>query len=169
MTYKSKVLRIIDANVNRAMEGVRVVEEIARMVLDNKKLTEELKNVRGNLKQAVKSLPDAKTLLKFRESLKDVGRKITTEMENRREDLDSIFHSNIKRAQEATRVLEEFSKGTSVKSAKAFKGLRFKLYDVEKRIKPLIVSSKRKMLDFDIYVVSDPLRLPLEAARGVIK
>lgn len=169
MKYKSKILRIIDANVNRAMEGMRVVEEIARLVLDNKKISRELKNLRGDLQQTVKALPDVKSLVKFREAMKDVGRKISTEMENRREGLEGVFQANIKRAQEATRVLEEFSKSTGARSAKSFKALRFKLYDVEKKIKPLILSSKRKMLDFDLYVVSDPLRSHLEAARGVIR
>ena len=36
-------LRIIDANINRLIEGFRVLEEIARMVLNNSVLTEKLK------------------------------------------------------------------------------------------------------------------------------
>ena len=39
-------LRIIDANINRIGEGVRVLEEFARMSLNDTDLTQQLKNIR---------------------------------------------------------------------------------------------------------------------------
>ena len=41
-----ETLRIIDANINRAGEGLRFLEEIARFVLDDAALSQQLKNMR---------------------------------------------------------------------------------------------------------------------------
>jgi len=40
---ENKVGRIIDANLNRVKEGLRVCEEITRFILDNHKFTLNLK------------------------------------------------------------------------------------------------------------------------------
>ncbi len=47
------LLRVIDAAANRAREGLRVVEDFARMVLDDRFLTGELKSLRHGLQQAL--------------------------------------------------------------------------------------------------------------------
>ena len=43
------MFRIIDANLNRATEALRVLEEIARFKFDDKKMSEELKNLRHKI------------------------------------------------------------------------------------------------------------------------
>ena len=47
---KEKIKRIIDANVNRAVEGLRILEEIARFILEDKETTNELKNLRFKIR-----------------------------------------------------------------------------------------------------------------------
>ena len=41
-----RTLRIIDANLNRMGEGLRVLEDAARFLLNNAVLSEELKTLR---------------------------------------------------------------------------------------------------------------------------
>lgn len=124
------IYRIIDANLNRAREGLRVVEEICRFVLQDKRLTLTVKKLRGDLSRKMIK----EQALKARRALADVGRKLYTEREGRRKNIKDIFQSNIKRAEEAVRVLEEFSKLIDPKSGMRFKKIRFKIYEVEKRI-----------------------------------
>lgn len=128
-----KIYRILDANINRAMEGLRVVEEVARFILDDKKTTARIKLLRNDLKKAVSKL-SREELLKARKSLEDVGGKLYTKEESSRKNILSIFKSNIKRAEESMRVLEEFSKLIKPQLGVKFKNIRFKLYDIEKNL-----------------------------------
>ena len=43
------VYRVLDANYNRAVEGLRVVEEFARFVISDPRITSELKQLRHQL------------------------------------------------------------------------------------------------------------------------
>ncbi|MFH1386289.1 MAG: thiamine-phosphate pyrophosphorylase [bacterium] len=129
MENENKILRIIDANVNRATEGLRVVEEICRFILEDKKLTLTIKSLRGRINKIIK------TPIKVRESVKDVGRDTYIETEGKREKLEDVFQANMKRAQEAVRCLEEFSKLIDAKYGKEYKAIRFKLYTLEKKLR----------------------------------
>jgi thiamine-phosphate pyrophosphorylase len=74
--------------------------------------------------------------------------------------------ANAKRVQEALRVLEEFSKLIKPKAGKKIKEIRFKIYDLEQKI--FYVLNRRLKLDFDLYVVTDPMRNHVEVARSSI-
>ena len=128
-----KVNRILDANLNRAKEGLRVCEEVARFVLDNPKLTSRLKAARHKIDRLARSLASSPELLKMRKSLSDVGRN-NSAGELKRENVDDIFRANIQRCKESMRVLEEFSKLSDLKAALKFKALRYEIYDIEKVI-----------------------------------
>ena len=82
--------RIIDANINRAKEGLRVCEEITRFILDNRALTQELKLIRHKIDPIVKLLPSSFELIKTRKSLKDVGMTISAG-EYKRKNVRDIF------------------------------------------------------------------------------
>lgn len=154
----SKILRIIDANTNRAVEGLRVVEEIVRFVLEDTKLTIEIKKLRRELRRA--------SNFQGRDALGDVGRKVYTATEGKRENLADIFSANMKRAQEAVRCLEEFSKLFNPKYGKRFKQIRFQLYELEKIIALRI--THYSLLDFSLYVVTDPEFDHLKVAKKVL-
>jgi thiamine-phosphate pyrophosphorylase len=123
-----QTLRLLDANLNRATEGIRVVEDIARYIYNDKNLSSKLKNLRHLCR-----LEDYDNLLKTRDIKNDVLKE-TTKSEQTRENLKSILIANFKRAQESCRVLEEFSKLFSLKSSQNFKFIRYELYDLEKTI-----------------------------------
>ena len=129
---KSTVNRIIDANINRTKEGLRVCEEITRFILNNRSLTLELKKIRHEVDSATRGLAPRNELLKERLAQEDVGRNIHAH-ELKRDSLKDIFFANIQRAKESVRVLEEFSKLVNLKSALKFKMVRYKIYALEKK------------------------------------
>jgi thiamine-phosphate pyrophosphorylase len=132
------VYRILDANLNRAREGLRVVEEIARLYFDDAALSSKLKRLRHELTVTARKHFDEKKLLSFRNSVGDVGADGMGKSEKKRADLGSVVQANLRRSQEAARVLEEFGKLISADSAKDFKRIRFKLYTLEQEIQELL-------------------------------
>lgn len=128
---KSNFSRIIDANLNRAKEGLRVCEEITRFILDNHKFTAQLKAARHKIKGLTSQAYPVAQLLKHRSALADVGR-LNCRGELARANCKDIFWANIQRVKESLRVLEEFSKLVDARTALGFKQLRYKVYEIEK-------------------------------------
>ncbi len=129
-----KIARIIDANTNRLTEGLRVCEDIARFMLDDRPATSRFKSIRHRAALAVKNLgADKKALTRFRDSDGDVG-KTGIKSEKSRGTVADVFKANIKRGEESMRVLEEFAKLSNAVSADQFKKMRFELYSLEKAL-----------------------------------
>lgn len=124
--------RILDANFNRAREGLRVCEELCRFVLDEPSLTRRLKAVRHRLGDELRRrVFDPAQLARARDSRADVGRGYD-KLESRRDDLASVFIANIERVKESLRVLEEISKTVDARAPARFKSMRFAVYAIEK-------------------------------------
>lgn len=123
-----ELFRVIDANINRLKEGIRVVEDIMRYRDNNKELSSKLKSLRHKAK-----IQEITELLLYRDSINDVLRP-TTKSELNRSDIKSILLANFKRAEESSRVLEELFKLHSQKYSENFKDIRYELYNLEKEI-----------------------------------
>lgn len=123
-----ELFRVIDANLNRLKEGIRVIEDIIRYRDNNKELASRLKNLRHLAK-----VEETFELLKFRDSVNDVLRS-TIKSELNRTNIKSIFLANFKRAQESSRVLEELYKLNNAHYSENFKRIRYELYTLEKEI-----------------------------------
>jgi len=123
--------RIIDANLNRVKEGLRVCEEITRFILDDHKFTAQLKAARHKIDLLVSRIYSPPELFSQRKAQTDVGR-FNSSGETKRGNCKDIFWANIQRVKESLRVLEEFSKLVDVKVALGFKQLRYKVYEIEK-------------------------------------
>ena len=124
--FDSSLYRVIDANLNRLKEGVRVIEDIARYVNNDKSLASKLKEIRHQSR-----IDDLQNLLNSRDSVNDVLRPTVTSEMNR-DSLESIIIANYKRAQESSRVLEEMYKIVDPALSENFKSLRYALYQLEK-------------------------------------
>jgi thiamine-phosphate pyrophosphorylase len=124
------LLRTIDANINRFKEGIRVAEDILRYEY-NSYLAKELKNIRHII------IPDYEKFIKFRDSNNDIL-KSSIKTEQTRNSLKDIIVSNLKRAQESARVLEESFKLYDIIISEKFKDARYKLYSLEKEILELL-------------------------------
>jgi thiamine-phosphate pyrophosphorylase len=151
LTEHFDTARILDACANRAREGLRVVEDYCRFVLEDKFLSGQLKQLRHDLAAVLHELqPD--TLLAARDTAGDVGTGIATASEQQRLSLRDVARANWKRLQEALRSLEEFGKLREGNLGKTLEQLRYRSYTLEQAI--LLGSFPRERLaDAVLYVL----------------
>ncbi|MEI8198291.1 MAG: thiamine phosphate synthase, partial [Phycisphaerae bacterium] len=125
--------RILDANANRAREALRVLEDYARLGLNDASLAGSLKNLRHGLAAALSPL-DIQDALCARDTPGDVGTVIKTEAELRRASLAEVVIAAGKRLSEALRVLEEIAKTTQPAAAAQLETLRYQGYSIEQAL-----------------------------------
>ncbi len=126
-----QVLRIIDANLDRIGEGLRLLEDLARFALNDASLTRQLKDMRHDL--LISDWQFQQRLLQARDSAGDVGADIEAAGEEKERELPIMAVANARRVQEALRVTEELAKATNLDPGK-FKQARFKLYELEQAL-----------------------------------
>lgn len=129
-----QLARVLDANINRAKEGLRVCEEITRFILGDTALTKHLKNCRHKIDRATAPLVSLKERLLGRSSSTDIGKQIFLRSEFKRAGTTDIFFANIQRVKESLRVLEEFAKLSKKHAAAAIKKIRYDTYEIEKKV-----------------------------------
>jgi len=168
------LLRMLDANANRAREGLRVIEDYARFVLNDAGLQGELKSLRHDFAEAVK--PYLSDAILHRDTPGDVGTTATTASESRREDFADLVVAAGKRLGEALRAIEEVlktvSRSTGVppvsdhlgtgetpvlrRSASApsaaVESIRYRFYDLEQRV-ALTLRPAKHFANVRLYVL----------------
>jgi thiamine-phosphate pyrophosphorylase len=165
---RRQLLRILDANRNRALEALRVVEEHARFVLSADELARRTKDLRHRVhvalaREGLEDLhlnrdvasdplrPDAPG-----ESPRDVDARAI------RETTEDVARANLSRAKEALRTLEEYAKPAFAPVAVELERIRYAVYTLES---DLLASSRvRELLgDRRVYVLLEakPGRPPL--------
>ncbi|SFV54209.1 Thiamin-phosphate pyrophosphorylase [hydrothermal vent metagenome] len=117
--------RLIDANLNRLGEGIRVIEDINRYIHNNKSLTHRLKSLRHKLQEAYSI-----DRLSYRDIQNDI-QKESIDSELIRASLNDLIVANFSRSQESSRVLEESFKLIDIKLSETFKSIRYELYEIE--------------------------------------
>lgn len=127
MTTNNKIERLIDANLNRLREALRLLEDVQRYIFDNKELSYTFKELRHKLTP----LFDTKRL-EYRDIEGDVA-KTSTASELERGSLKDMIDANFSRALESARVLEEAFKLTEPKNSAVAKEVRYKLYGLHKK------------------------------------
>ena len=132
MLSKDLIYRILDANLNRVTEGMRVCEEVARFILNDRRLTAQFKSIRHRIFKVFVSL-GRDELIKKRKSREDVGRDLLRG-ELKRSNYQDIFFANMQRVKESMRVLEEFYKLIDKKAVIKLKRLRYHVYEIEKNV-----------------------------------
>lgn len=121
------VLRILDASANRVGEGLRTVEEWARFALDDQELSTELKAIRHQVAIALAVLP-RQDLLAARDTLGDVGTKITGDQERVRTTAKDVVVAGISRTGQSLRVIEEYLKTIDADAAATIEQARYRFY-----------------------------------------
>lgn len=149
------MLRIYDANFNRCSEGLRVLEETARFLLNDSELTKDLKHLRHQLAKYYTEIEPQ--LLTSRDSVNDVGIKSDLPTEYARGDTGSIVTANARRVQESLRVLEEYSKlaGTSSINAYEMEQMRFSLYQLEQELTSKVMRKEKANCISGVYLILD--------------
>lgn len=158
-------LRILDAALNRAGEGLRVVEDYVRFVLDDAHLTEMAKQLRHDLATAGARLPLADRHTS-RDTQADVGTAISTPSEGRRADAWEVCVASFERAKQSLRSLEEFGKVAKPQAAAQFEALRYRLYTLEAAV-GRTVDAVARLTDVRLYVLVDGGESEAEFARLV--
>ena len=131
---KNPYWRIVDANYNRTKEALRVCEDFSRFFLNNRSLTSQFKTCRHRLTKLLLRFPTPLYRIVATRNVKgDVGRKGRRMQDRPRPGWRDIFMANLKRGQEAVRVIEELSKILAPRQAVEFERLRFRLYELEKQ------------------------------------
>jgi len=129
-----RVLALIDANLNRAREGLRVLEDFARFVQRNVAATVAIKQLRHDLVSAELLFRNACPAIDQRDTIADVGTNFSTAAEMKREHINDVVTANARRVQEALRSLEEFGKTVDASFAATIKQLRYRSYAAEQLI-----------------------------------
>jgi len=139
--------RIIDANINRVSEGIRVLEDISRFIFENKAITEELRNLRHLTRKSFKD----ERLINFRDSIGDIGFEISSNsVLDKKEYLDNLIDANFKRVQEGLRCIEESLKILGhYEISKVYENIRYSSYNLEKKF-----VIKDFSLDTDLYCIT---------------
>ena len=146
----------IDANINRSLEGLRVCEDIFRFVVSNNIISQRIKEIRHRVGGLVNVFP-RNDLLRGRDVEKDAQKFIDLASEKSRDSVYGIAKSNLHRAMEAMRSIEEFFKLVNPGTEKnPFQEIRFSLYALEKDIVPFLLrDDKRNAFRSSLYAILD--------------
>jgi thiamine-phosphate pyrophosphorylase len=174
-----QTLRIIDANLNRIGESLRLLEDIARLILNNAALSRQLKSMRHELEEV--DFPLKKQLLQARQADSDVGADIKVEQQLEKRDLYTAVIANSRRIEQSLRVIEELGKGLyAIIDTDSLKGrshleiareilkggariiqLRDKTTP-KKELLPIAVALKKLCAEYDaLFIVNDHLDIAL--------
>jgi thiamine-phosphate pyrophosphorylase len=144
------VLRLLDANANRAREALRVLEDYARFVLDDRELSAGLKGIRHEFSAVLRTL--LSEAIVHRDTPGDVGTGNKTESELHRADISEVVTAAGKRLGEALRAIEEYLKTISPGDAARIERIRYSFYDIEQRVARTLCRAKR-FADVRLYVL----------------
>jgi len=147
-------LRIIDANLNRIGEGLRVLEEFARLSLNDAGLTGQLKNLRHEMVHIDSRLQQQ--LLLARDAAGDVGADLEASGQGKPQDFTGTITANARRVQESLRVMEELAResGPDLKT-ESYRKARFSLYTIEKALLAKMMRQDKLGRLTGLYVIID--------------
>jgi thiamine-phosphate pyrophosphorylase len=165
-------LRIIDASINRIGEGLRVLEEFARLSLDDAVLTRQLKNLRHKIVHIESRLQQR--LIQARDAGGDIGADMEAPGQEKMRDFTETIVANARRVQESLRVLEELAResGPGLRT-EDYRQARFALYTIEKELLLKMLRRDKIQRLTGLYVIIDTAflkgRSHLDVAAQVIK
>jgi thiamine-phosphate pyrophosphorylase len=160
-----RIFQILDANLDRAREGLRVLEDWARFALGKEKFVEKIKNFRHILGKN-----HLEIYKQSRNHIEDKCKGLTHQEQINRKTPEQIISSNSGRVQEALRVIEEFSRLHNNDLSKIASEIRYEIYTLEI---DLLSSSKRKkseelLKENDLYVITDQKENLLEIIEEIL-
>lgn len=149
----NSIFRIIDANINRVSEGLRVLEDLARFSHCNELITEEIKKLRHNVRKSISDLNI--NLLSSRNTPNDIGLNISqkSNLDNKANTKELVL-GNFKRVQEGLRVIEENLKVAGFyEISKLYEKYRYEAYTLEKSFFGLVFI-RNKLQKTDLYCIT---------------
>ena len=161
----SRIYQIIDANLDRAREGLRVLEDWARFGLGENDSVKRIKNFRQILGKN-----HLEVYKQSRNFIKDECKGLTHQEQSKRSSPDQIISSNAGRVQEALRVIEEFSRAHNYDLSKIAAEIRYEIYTLEIELLRLIryKNSEEILKENDLYVITDQKENLLEIIEAIL-
>ncbi len=160
-----RIYQIIDANLDRAREGLRVLEDWARFGLGKEKYVERIKNFRQILGKN-----HLEVYKQSRNHIEDKCKGLIHHEQSKRKTSEQIISSNSGRVQEALRVVEEFSRLNNYELSKIASEIRYEIYTLE--VDLLSLSKCRKSVEIlkenDLYVITDQKEHLLEIIEEIL-
>ncbi len=160
-----RIYQIIDANLDRAREGLRVLEDWARFGLGENDSVKRIKNFRQILGKN-----HLEIYKQSRNFIEDECKGLTHKEQSKRNAPDQIISSNAGRVQEALRVIEEFARLHNHELSKIASEIRYEIYTLEI---DLLNLSKYKdsgeiLKENDLYVITDQKENLLEIIESIL-
>jgi thiamine-phosphate pyrophosphorylase len=149
-SIESAVWRILDANFDRAREGLRIIEEWCRFALNHPGMANECKQMRQDL--GMWHTPEIRSA---RDTTRDVGTTLTHPREEQRTGIEQLLQANLCRVQEALRVLEEYGKLSSLALSSSCKQMRYRVYTLESNL--LTYRRRQNLASARLYLVTAPM------------
>jgi thiamine-phosphate pyrophosphorylase len=146
-----EIYRILDANLNRAREALRVAEDCGRFALNDPAITAMAKNMRSDLKEILDRMPVAELLLS-RDTPGDIGTDLTSPTEAARGGMIDVAMAAMKRLSEALRSIEEYSKVVAPGATLQIERMRYNAYTLEQRLVHRVFVGRR-FADAALYVL----------------
>jgi thiamine-phosphate pyrophosphorylase len=151
----SSVLRLLDANLDRAREGLRVLEDWARFGLDRADLVARTKDMRQRLGRLHHT-----RYKQARHAASDPATGMAHPAQAERQQPEAVVAANAARVQEALRVLEEFGRQGDPGLAAEAAVIRYALYDLELELlqaDSLRAQRRARLGECHLYLVIGPL------------
>jgi len=160
-----RIYQIIDANLDRAREGLRVLEDWARFALGKEKYVERIKNFRQILGKS-----HLDVYKQSRNHIEDKCKGLTHQEQINRKSSEQIISSNSGRVQEALRVIEEFSRPHNHELSKIASEIRYEIYTIEIDLLSLSKCKKSEEIlkENDLYVITDQKENLLEIIEEIL-
>ena len=145
-----RIAQIIDANLDRAREGLRVLEDWARFALGKEDFVIQIKNFRQIL---------GKNHLEIyklsRNYTNDQCKGLTHEEQFKRNNPKEIISSNSARVQEALRVIEEFTRNQNNYLSKIASNIRYEIYTELNLLNHCNLKAKTLINKHNLYSITD--------------
>jgi thiamine-phosphate pyrophosphorylase len=160
-----RIYQIIDANLDRAREGLRVLEDWARFGLGEEKYVEKIKNFRQILGKN-----HLEVYKQSRNHIEDKCKGLTHQEQINRKSSEQIISSNSGRVQEALRVIEEFSRLHNHALSKISSEIRYEIYTLEIDLLNLSKCKKSQEIlkENNLYVITDQKENLLEIIEDIL-
>ena len=160
-----RIYQVIDANLDRAREGLRVLEDWARFGLGENECVKRIKNFRQILGKN-----HLEVYKQSRNFIEDECKGLTHQEQIKRNSPDQIISSNAGRVQEALRVIEEFSRQHNHELSKIAAEIRYEIYDLEIELLRLskYKRSEEILKENDLYVITDQKENLLEIIEAIL-
>jgi len=160
-----RIRRILDVNLDRAREGLRVIEEWCRFGREDANLSAECKDLRQTLGRY-----HTEELRAARQTDQDPGTALSHPQERDRQTLSAVLTANFARVQEALRVIEEYGKLTDTELSETAKALRYRVYILEQALSLNPLQARlRQLQGAKLYLVTAPSDRLLEIVEAALK